>query len=1061
MDTSSSAHPSAHPISRHLHHDDPMGSAISAVRAGAGRISLKRRADVRHDDSDIGDTSSNRYSKRIREDPPSSPSRRDGADERLRDGSSPPPISADTTLVNDLGDEHDILPGALKGKARDDMCSSSVVSALLPTQDCSDIPSSSPDQRTAQLADEIESELRCGCCTEIAYNPVTLSPCHHFFCGSCMTLHLSHSRSAPNYTRAICPACRTPLAAITPSRVVQSLASALLRVYPERARTERERVQADEIYTAGRDIPIPPPRMPNPDVLLPQQQNSAADNLARPCPHCAPHNSFDWTCPQPIPNPDTDPANAWNFDNGNPPGHNYCGAWLLWNLGATRMIESGKVYEVFNGNAIEVEILFDYLREAEISPNMIYLDIIDHIRATPRGFEPLIASGIFGHSHPSELRIPDTQYAAARSGDVHAAPVANSAPLARASTGFSRSDVELPNVLFADFTDEEDSDGDGDGDSELSRRRTAAGANAIREMNIANGSGMMLPRFADLMRSMRDGDVLPPFSLPVGSATEHEAALMSRGALRAEVAAPSSSTAAHSSSASAVTAPTSASSVNPPATLPRRRRVCRECATEMFVHGLKNWWAREMATTLGKERLPAWVVTRGMCESGEGCTEQGSYVSQLAASMGKSQSTANHNIMRLTRRKSAQFDNSSRLGALPNELLYMIFYLTSFRGRASLVLSNKRFFDAFNPLLYQDLRLDNPRQLVQLYRSTVPKRKLRDAQALTLGSDVFSYVKWEEMKIRLSPAAYLARVLNEASSLRKLDISNNLTVHSSQWNFETQLTLELVSWAAKSNFLPKLASLKYSQRTNLLPLLQGRPIAYLATGLGIFTTKKTTGYRISELTPESAALELEITEHGRGMDDSAHQVGATVQEYIKSFNHPTAIAHLQIVFRFFWREDSTEPYKGNMFPWVQTMLSLSDCSQLKTLLVYFTPPLLEESLDEQKLTLQKLGVVMPSLIFVMLGSPEVEWRKHVPEPENASTVQELGIPKWTPRPDYGPEVLEWWLREFKLNGSGMEGDLERTAGRLRTMMRARWEEAFVPSMATLQAHLSSISIANN
>lgn len=37
-------------------------------------------------------------------------------------------------------------------------------------------------------------------------------------------------------------------------RVVQSLVAAVLRVYPERARTERERAQADEIYTAGREI---------------------------------------------------------------------------------------------------------------------------------------------------------------------------------------------------------------------------------------------------------------------------------------------------------------------------------------------------------------------------------------------------------------------------------------------------------------------------------------------------------------------------------------------------------------------------------------------------------------------------------------------------------------------------------------------------------------------------------------------------------------------------------------------------------------------------------------
>lgn len=241
----------------------------------------------------------------------------------------------------------------------------------------------------------------------------------------------------------------------------------------------------------------------------------------------------------------------------------------------------------------------------------------------------MIASDIFNNSHPPELRIPDTQHAVARSGDVHVAPGGSTASLARAPTGFSRSGVELPSVVFADFTDEEDSDGEGDGDSELSRRRTAARASAIRQMNGANGSvsasgsGMMLPRFADLMRSMRDVDVLPSFVLPPGSA-EPEAALMSRSAPQAE-AAPSSSAvaAAHSSSASAVTAPTS--SANPSAALPRRRRVCRECATEIFIHGLKDWWAREMATTLGKERLPAWVTARKMCENGEGCTEQGSY----------------------------------------------------------------------------------------------------------------------------------------------------------------------------------------------------------------------------------------------------------------------------------------------------------------------------------------------------------------------------------------------------------------------------------------------------
>jgi hypothetical protein len=60
----------------------------------------------------------------MREDLHSSPGPLDNADRRLRDGSSPPPTSADTTLVDDLGDEHETSPGALKGKARDETVSS-------------------------------------------------------------------------------------------------------------------------------------------------------------------------------------------------------------------------------------------------------------------------------------------------------------------------------------------------------------------------------------------------------------------------------------------------------------------------------------------------------------------------------------------------------------------------------------------------------------------------------------------------------------------------------------------------------------------------------------------------------------------------------------------------------------------------------------------------------------------------------------------------------------------------------------------------------------------------
>ncbi|CAE7195726.1 unnamed protein product [Rhizoctonia solani] len=634
-----------------ISHSD-MGTAISAVRNGR-----KRRADAHHDEAG---GSLNRNTKRMREQGPLSPGR-----------TSEPPESADTTLVNDTDDHHQDH----KGKARD-TCTTSIVSTLLPPPD-----TAPPDDRGARLVDEIESELRCGCCTELAYNatcffepmsPLFLwimydSPFVSF--SQCPELYPSHLPSMPHcsdkyHSQQVSISTGTHLFVskfnhmVLPAmyRVVQSLVAALLRVYPERARTEGERAQADEIYIAGREIPIPPPRAPNSDTLLPQQQNSAGDNLARPCPHCAPNNSFDWTCPRPIPNPDTDRANAWNVENGPPPGHNYCGACdELYAIGAPTssrcdmcttgfcgisvpqvcrshwlhqvrlmsdynslqgLIESDRIYDIFNSNSIEVEILFDYLREAEITPNMIYLDIIDHIQATPEGFEPMITRDAFRGSHPVDMRVSDAQYTAARSRE------------------------QLPSVLFAEFTDEEDSD-----DEREDERRTgvsAGGSEANRSSSrltngslsglangsssLANGSGRpanggeaspttVLPRLADLMRSMRDTETPPSLTLPAVSRRAPN------GSTSSIPAPPSTTSILASSSTPSIPVPPLPSS--------RRRRICRECATEVFLSGLKDWWAREMRTPIGKERLPVWVASRQVCESGETCAEQMNNVGSL------------------------------------------------------------------------------------------------------------------------------------------------------------------------------------------------------------------------------------------------------------------------------------------------------------------------------------------------------------------------------------------------------------------------------------------------
>ena len=36
------------------------------------------------------------------------------------------------------------------------------------------------------LANNLEEELQCGCCSAIVYRPVVVNPCQHFFCGRCV-----------------------------------------------------------------------------------------------------------------------------------------------------------------------------------------------------------------------------------------------------------------------------------------------------------------------------------------------------------------------------------------------------------------------------------------------------------------------------------------------------------------------------------------------------------------------------------------------------------------------------------------------------------------------------------------------------------------------------------------------------------------------------------------------------------------------------------------------------------------------------------------------------------
>ncbi|KAI0699101.1 hypothetical protein BC835DRAFT_1332276 [Cytidiella melzeri] len=277
------------------------------------------------------------------------------------------------------------------------------------------------------LADELDQELQCGCCSALVYRPVVVSPCQHFFCGSCIVLWIRNGGTH-------CPACRGISSSVTPSRALQTIADILVRAAPSRARTANERIQADEIYKAGVVLRIPAPRQASPEPSIPLNNT----NLVHPCPHCVPGNQYDWRCPQPIVDPELNPDGAWHTDEGSPPGHAYCGnceSILALRAPSTTkcdfcqvsfcgigipgrclaapiisqhlhgladigdLIQCGEVYEIFDGNTYEVDIMLDYLQTQGLNPRHIYREIVGMISRTPRQFAPMIESDLFIDVH--------------------------------------------------------------------------------------------------------------------------------------------------------------------------------------------------------------------------------------------------------------------------------------------------------------------------------------------------------------------------------------------------------------------------------------------------------------------------------------------------------------------------------------------------------------------------------------------------------------------------------------------------------------------------------------
>lgn len=87
------------------------------------------------------------------------------------------------------------------------------------------------------------------------------------------------------------------------------------------------------------------------------------------------------------------------------------------------LIQSAEIYEAFDGNAVEVEMMLDYMTNHELSPRTVYRQIVAYYQSRPNKFAPLIEMDLFTDIHG----VPAPPYYPSRSSSRASASSSSSA----------------------------------------------------------------------------------------------------------------------------------------------------------------------------------------------------------------------------------------------------------------------------------------------------------------------------------------------------------------------------------------------------------------------------------------------------------------------------------------------------------------------------------------------------------------------------------------------------------------------------------------------------------
>ncbi|KAM0749727.1 hypothetical protein T439DRAFT_326604 [Meredithblackwellia eburnea MCA 4105] len=186
---------------------------------------------------------------------------------------------------------------------------------------------------TGDFLSKLESQVTCGICQDVFWRPLSIIPCLHSFCGSCIKLWFEKTST--------CPTCRVEANSISPAHAATSLVEMFLGLpgNEDAGRSQEEKDKMDGDYMPGQKIlerrkahhVDSDDGFYDSDGYDSQLDDDDEDDFPIvpivpchvPCPCCVTPNAFDYSCPHPTPDPTANQESARLLHHPNP-GHVTC-----------------------------------------------------------------------------------------------------------------------------------------------------------------------------------------------------------------------------------------------------------------------------------------------------------------------------------------------------------------------------------------------------------------------------------------------------------------------------------------------------------------------------------------------------------------------------------------------------------------------------------------------------------------------------------------------------------------------------------------------------------------